>query len=144
MLGSDVFGVIVDGPEIEPRAEASEITGVGGRMYALTLKERQAEDEGVARVGGMNVQVAKENLARGFGSGFESVLRLPTFPIIDPIRRDRLLAHRARIEDSPAYALGDPGHGREDQAERRHGGEQDEAQEKAKHGVDSCVGVQGA
>ena len=42
------LGVIIDGPEVEARAEAREVTGIGWRMGAFALEEWKTEYEGIA------------------------------------------------------------------------------------------------
>ena len=66
LTGRNVLGVIVDAPEVEPRAVAGKITSIRGRVGAFALQQRQAKDEGIPRPTGMDVKVAKENLRRGF------------------------------------------------------------------------------
>jgi hypothetical protein len=54
--------VIVDAPEVELGAEAREVAGIGGRARAGTLIHGQAEGEGVRREGGVDVQIAEQDL----------------------------------------------------------------------------------
>ena len=58
-LGREALGVIRDREEVEPRAVAGVVAGVGGRVGTLTAEEGQRVDEGVDRVGGVDVEVAK-------------------------------------------------------------------------------------
>ncbi len=61
---SDALGVVVDGPEVECRAVAGEVTGVRRRVSAFALGDGQAHQEGVEGEGGVNVEVAEEDLLR--------------------------------------------------------------------------------
>ena len=77
------LGVVVEREEVELRAVAGEVAGVGGRVRALAGEDRQRVDEGIDRVRGVHVEVAEqdaladrrarargEGAARlGFGSG---------------------------------------------------------------------------
>jgi hypothetical protein len=61
--------VVVDAPEVERGAEAREVAGVGRRVCALPLDDRQAEEEGVARERGVHVEVAEQDLLVGHRAG---------------------------------------------------------------------------
>src|SRR5436309_1437703 len=63
--GCDAFGVVVDAPEVEVRAVAREVAGVGGRMRALALHEGERAQEGVDGEGRVHVEVAEEDLPSG-------------------------------------------------------------------------------
>mgnify|MGYP001812190597 CR=1 FL=1 len=67
----DSLGVVVDGPEVECRAVAGEVTGIRRRVRAFALRDRQADQEGVEGEGGVDVEVAEENLLR---SGYSDLL----------------------------------------------------------------------
>jgi hypothetical protein len=54
--------VVVDGPEVEHRAVASEVAGVGDRMRALPAPGRQRHHERVQAERAVNVEVAEEDL----------------------------------------------------------------------------------
>ena len=60
----DSLGVVVDGPEVECRAVAGEVTGVRRRVRPFALGDRQADQEGVEGEGGVDVEVAEEDLLR--------------------------------------------------------------------------------
>ena len=64
ILGCEAVGVIGEPPEIEPGAEACEVTGTadGVGPLSLGLEEGQADPVGIDRVGGVDVHVAKEDL----------------------------------------------------------------------------------
>jgi hypothetical protein len=64
VLRRDAFGVIVDAPEVELRAETREVTRVGRWMGALAAEHRQAAHERVRREGRMDVQIAEQDLLR--------------------------------------------------------------------------------
>jgi hypothetical protein len=59
LVGGEAFGVVIDRPEVEARAEAREVTGIGGRVYALSLKKRQAKNKSITRVRGVDMKVAE-------------------------------------------------------------------------------------
>ena len=69
------LGVVVDGPEIESGAEAREVAGVGRRVRALPLHQRQAPDEGVTREGGVDVEITEQDLPGRGGTGAVGPLR---------------------------------------------------------------------
>jgi len=54
--------MIVDGPEVEGGAEAGVVAGIAERMRPLALQHWQAPQEGIGREGGVDVEVAKEDL----------------------------------------------------------------------------------
>ena len=54
--------MIVDGPEIEGRAEAGEVAGIGGGRGALSAGERQIHHESVKAEGRVNVEITKQDL----------------------------------------------------------------------------------
>ncbi len=58
----DALGVVVDGPEVEGRAVAREVAGVGRGMRALSLADRKADQKGIEREGRVDVQVSEEDL----------------------------------------------------------------------------------
>jgi hypothetical protein len=64
VLRADAFGVVVDGPEVELRAEARVVARVGRRVSALSSDQRQAGQEGVEGEGRVDVEVAEEDLLR--------------------------------------------------------------------------------
>ena len=70
LMRGEGFRVIVDGPEIQSRAEAREIAGVRGGMGSLALVHGQADAEGVEGERGMHMQIAKEDLFLTRGSDY--------------------------------------------------------------------------
>jgi hypothetical protein len=60
-----VLGVIGQGEEIQRRAVAREVAGVGGWMCALSVHHWQGVEEGVERVGRVNVEIAEQDVLRG-------------------------------------------------------------------------------
>ena len=56
------LGVVVDGTEVESRAIAGEVAGVRRRVGAFALCDRQAGQECVGGEGGVDVEVAEEDL----------------------------------------------------------------------------------
>jgi len=74
--------VVVDGEEVQRRAIARVVAGVGGGVCALAREDRQGIEEGVDGEGGVDVEVAEENLAAGFtrcgdGEGGRLAMALP-------------------------------------------------------------------
>src|SRR5439155_855631 len=63
--GCDALGVVVDAPEVEVRAVAREVAGVGGWMRTLALHEGERAQEGVDGEGRVHVEVAEEDLPSG-------------------------------------------------------------------------------
>ena len=59
--GRERLGVIVEREEIELGAVAREVAGVGGRVGALARHHRQRHQEGVDRVGGVDVEIAEQH-----------------------------------------------------------------------------------
>jgi hypothetical protein len=110
--------VVVDRPEVERRAEAGEVAGVGRRVHALPLQQGQTEDEGVARVGGVDVEIAEEDL-RGVRPG-----GLAGCTLCDELCRQRLRRDLAAFMEAAADPFGDPRHHshheRQAHAEKQH------------------------
>ncbi len=76
------LGMIVQREEIEAGAPAREVARVGGGMHALAAEQRQAVEERVDRVGGVDVEVAEEDaLARVGGDLRALVERATGFPL---------------------------------------------------------------
>ena len=61
---SQVLRVVRQGVEVQRGAVAGEVAGVGRRMRALSAHHRQRVEEGVERVGRVNVQIAEEDVLR--------------------------------------------------------------------------------
>ena len=72
--------------EVELRAEAREVAGIGGRVNALPAHQRKTPHEGVDRERGVNMQVAKED---AIGAGGCALLTGSASG--DVVRRERLL-----------------------------------------------------
>ena len=60
--GRQGLGVIGEREEVERRAEAGEVAGVGERVHALAVHEGDAAEVGVRREGGVDVEIAEEDL----------------------------------------------------------------------------------
>ena len=63
------FRMVVDGPEIQSRAIAGEVAGVGQRAGSFSHVDGQDLAEGIQRVGGVHVQVAEQDLRTGTATG---------------------------------------------------------------------------
>ena len=60
--GGDAFGMVVDRPEVERRAIAGVIAGVGWWMGPFALQDREARHESIGGEGRVDMQIAEENL----------------------------------------------------------------------------------
>ena len=63
--GGERLGVVVEREEVELRAVAGEVAGVGRRVRALAGEDRQRVDEGVDRVRGVHVEIAEQDALAG-------------------------------------------------------------------------------
>ncbi|EEB78279.1 hypothetical protein GPB2148_906 [marine gamma proteobacterium HTCC2148] len=84
--GSYAFRMIINRPEIQTGAIASEITSIGRRMQAGTAPQGHGNDKSVRRKGGVNMQITEQDLAIPVTSDNSLSRRL----IFHDIRRKRL------------------------------------------------------
>ncbi len=128
LVRSQPLGVIVDRPEVERRAVAREVAGVGGGMGALPLEHRQAHQEGIEREGGVCMQIAEEDLLVSRPSALAAGAALCGGALLDPLPRNRLGRDLTRLlahsEPAPPQGIAD-----EPDAERQD----EEAPEKPSH-----------
>ena len=73
----EVLRMIIDGPKIEARAVAGEITGIGGRATFRAPSPGEVHHEGVEAEGRVDVKIAEEHLLGGDGSHASGGGRLP-------------------------------------------------------------------
>ena len=52
-------GMVVDGPEVEPGAQACEVTGVRNRVCTVAARERERGHIGVRREAGVDVEISE-------------------------------------------------------------------------------------
>ena len=111
------LGMIVDGPEIEGRAEAGEIAGIGRGRGALSARKGKTHHERVEAEGRVDMEVSEQDLllfrrtqhTRGVGLHVDSLFhggcgarRLHGFrPALHHFRASRWLRQKTRSRPHP-------------------------------------------
>jgi hypothetical protein len=91
------FGVLVDRPEVESGAVASEVAGVCRRVRPFSLEQRQAAAEGIERERRMHVQITEQDLLGVFGADVLGIAALARGAFGDQRRRQGCARDHAGI-----------------------------------------------
>ena len=85
--------MVVDGPEVQGRAEAGEVARIRRRVGADALKQGQIQEEGVRGKGGVNVQIAEQDLLLAVGRELGAEIALSPRAACDFVSRRACLRH---------------------------------------------------